>query len=121
MANVLLLGLDPSIANQIAGEILNEGHHVECRPAGANLSETAYADVLFVSGQHRDALLFVREVRSVRPKQPVIVVARLPETALWIDALEAGATDYCAGPFEPVQIRWIMDSALKPLKRAFAA
>jgi DNA-binding response OmpR family regulator len=38
----------------------------------------------------------------------VIVVAAIPETAAWLDALEAGATDYCVPPFDMRQVRCLM-------------
>jgi len=41
-----------------------------------------------------------------------VVVTRVPETREWLDALEAGATDYCSSPFETRQINWLMESAL---------
>jgi len=42
----------------------------------------------------------------------VVVVSRIPETSEWLDALEAGATDYCAAPFERQHISWVVESAL---------
>ena len=30
----------------------------------------------------------------------------------FMEAIEAGATDYCSAPFEPRQISWLMQSAL---------
>ena len=43
---------------------------------------------------------------------PVVVVSRIPETSEWLDAIDAGATDYCAAPFEPQHISWLVQSAL---------
>jgi hypothetical protein len=40
----------------------------------------------------------------------VVVETRNPEVREWLDALESGAADYCAAPFERSQLRWIMDS-----------
>jgi DNA-binding response OmpR family regulator len=42
---------------------------------------------------------------------PIIVVSRVPDTREWIAAMEAGASDYCAPPFECSQLRWILTSA----------
>lgn len=42
---------------------------------------------------------------------PVIVVSRVPDTREWIAAMEAGASDYCAPPFENSQLRWILTAA----------
>ena len=39
---------------------------------------------------------------------PVVVVSRHPETAEYLDAMDAGAADYCSAPFEPSHIHWIL-------------
>lgn len=41
---------------------------------------------------------------------PVVVVSRLPEVNVWLDALEAGAADYCASPFEAIHLRWLLET-----------
>ena len=48
--------------------------------------------------------------KSLFPQLPVIVVSRLPETEEWLDALEAGAADYCAPPFEATHLRWLLET-----------
>lgn len=53
--------------------------------------------------------------------KPVVVVSRLPDVDGWLDALEAGAADYCTPPFEPTQMRWILDSQLHRGIRTAAA
>jgi DNA-binding response OmpR family regulator len=42
-----------------------------------------------------------------------VIVNRHPENSRWLDALELGAADYCGAPFEPVQMRWLLDSVLR--------
>lgn len=44
---------------------------------------------------------------------PVVVVSRAPDVTGWLDALEAGAADYCAAPFESIHLRWILDAHLR--------
>lgn len=46
--------------------------------------------------------------RMTRPR--VIAVSRLPEIPEWLDALELGATDYFAPPFEQSQVRWLIQT-----------
>lgn len=41
---------------------------------------------------------------------PVVVVSRLPEVEGWLNALEDGAADYCAAPFEAAQLRWLLET-----------
>jgi DNA-binding response OmpR family regulator len=73
-------------------------------------------DVVFCS---HDKAVYSRLVRQYAPV-PVIIATRLPEMADWLDALETGAADYCAAPFEPTQLRWLMDTHA-PLVRHAAA
>jgi hypothetical protein len=47
------------------------------------------------------------------PRLPVVVVSRLPDVAGWLDALEAGAADYCSAPFESIHLNWILQSQLR--------
>ena len=57
----------------------------------------------------------LRRVRNERPTMSFIVVARLPDTVEWLDALEAGATDYCSAPIDKRQVHWMMEHAqLRP-------
>jgi DNA-binding response OmpR family regulator len=60
----------------------------------------------------------VRELRISHPNASIVVVSRLPEVMDWLDAIEAGADDYCAPPFEPVQIRWILNANLRASRLA---
>lgn len=120
MTRILLLGFDNPLRDQLT-QVLSELHHPACaRPFSDDWLSLAEADVVFCSGddpRFRDAL---REVKFKKPDLPFIVATRLPEVSAWLDALDAGASDYCAAPFEPIQIRWIMDSAL-PRRAQFAA
>ena len=47
--------------------------------------------------------------RSTFPQSPLVVVSRLPDTGEWLDALEGGAVDYCAAPFESIQMKWLLE------------
>lgn len=44
---------------------------------------------------------------------PVIVITRTPDTRSWLDAMEAGAADYAAPPFEREQMRWMLRGTLR--------
>lgn len=119
MANVLMMGLEESIGQQIEKIATQANHSVRCSPMLRHLEKRPDADLVFVSGDQKDYISTINSIRSYHNAPPVVVVTRLPETDDWLDALEAGAADYCSAPFEAVQIRWILDSALgRP--RAFA-
>jgi DNA-binding response OmpR family regulator len=55
----------------------------------------------------------VSELRSAKPEAPIVVVSRLPEVSDWLDSIEAGATDYCAAPFENAQVKWIVETSMR--------
>ena len=108
--SVVLFGLDGPLASQLATGL--------CL-AGCDVAPDAMPGVRIVfcaaeSGVLQQALLQF-------PHVPVVVVSRLPETDDWLDALEAGATDYCAAPFEPVQLRWLLDAHMRPRPARAAA
>jgi DNA-binding NtrC family response regulator len=53
---------------------------------------------------------------------PLVVVTRTAELSNWLDALEAGATDYCSAPFQAREMRWLVETALhRPRVRGVAA
>ena len=58
--------------------------------------------------------------RTAYPDSPVVIVSRLPDTREWLDALEMGAADYVAGPFESVQMRWLLETHCRRARNAAA-
>jgi two-component system OmpR family response regulator len=120
MAKVILVGLEQGTAGQIGRALAVERHQIEQKPPNALLRDLFEADIVFAGGEPSQYIPLLRQVREARPGLPFVVVTRLPETNEWLDALEAGATDYCSAPFETRQIHWLMESAL-PRHRSFAA
>ncbi|HTS63282.1 MAG TPA: hypothetical protein VMH28_14750 [Candidatus Acidoferrales bacterium] len=116
MAKVLLLGLDSSITDELNPVLKQLGQSVHIAGLASRVLDHTDANVVFASGNT------LGEVRARRPELPVVVVARIPEVNDWLDALDAGANDYCGGPFEPTQVRWVLESSLRavPGQRAAA-
>jgi hypothetical protein len=104
-----LLDVEADLSASLASALRDQG----CRPASA----TESADILFCSplSASVDAAL------ARAAGRPVIAVSRLPETAQWLDALEAGAADYCAAPFESIHVRWLLDRYCRPRPPVAAA
>jgi DNA-binding response OmpR family regulator len=112
MAKVKLVGLEQSAANQI-GRALDGGfHEIEQLPANSRLGEILDADIVFAAGEDKQYISLLRRIRAEKPGLPFVVVTRIPETSDWLDALEAGATDYCSAPFEARHLNWMLQSAL---------
>jgi len=120
MASVFLIGLEQAIAAEISRALAVERHRIELRPRNLDARDLTNVDIVFAGGEPSQYLSLLRRVREERPTLPFVVVTRIPETTAWLDALEAGATDYCSSPFEARQIHWLMESAL-PKRRNIAA
>lgn len=101
--NAVLFHLDAPLASQLAAGL--------CQ-AGCNVAPDAMPGARIVFCAAESGVLQL--AMSQFPQIPVVVVSRLPDTEDWLDALEAGAADYCAAPFEPVQLRWLLDAHLRP-------
>src|SRR3954468_20834481 len=113
MATILLLGLENDLANELS-RVLRQHEH---KTITTDSIETAILnrslDIVFAGGDGPDYRETVRQLTARRPGLPVVLVNRLPENSRWLDALELGAADYCGAPFEPVQMRWLVDSVLR--------
>ena len=118
MARVVFVGVERAAAAQIARALAAEGHQIEQKPKTSGAYELLDADIVFAGGEPVHYLSLLREVRESRPGLPFVVVTRAPETREWLDALEAGATDYFSAPFENRQIHWLMESAFPHTRTA---
>jgi DNA-binding response OmpR family regulator len=95
-----LHGLDETLAKELS-RVLRDSH---CEVS----ADAERADIAFCPWQQP----VFDEVAAVFGRRPVVVVSRLPEVTSWLDALEAGAADYCAAPFESIQMRWLLETHL---------
>ena len=101
-----LFGLEEDLARDLTSTLTGCR---QVRLADSTGRKLPQADVIFCPADVNR----VRQLRNQFPKSSVIVASRLPEVAEWLDALEAGAADYCAAPFEPAQIRWVLESLVR--------
>lgn len=60
----------------------------------------------------------LQDLLAVRPAARVILVSRLADDCLWMDALEAGAHDLLMKPFERMEVSSVVRSAM--LQRDYA-
>jgi DNA-binding NtrC family response regulator len=116
---VVLMGLPEGLAEELR-EVLSLGGCTVClgpllpRDLALRLIDQAEADVVFCPAEPEQCAPLLATMKAEKPGLPVVAVSRLPEVSAWLNALELGAADYCAPPFEPAQIRWILQSALNP-------
>jgi DNA-binding response OmpR family regulator len=119
MAKIVLIGLEQAAAGQICRALATDSHEVEHQPQNVVMRDLQDADIVFAGGEPGHYLALLMRVRKTRPTLPFVVVTRIPDTSEWLDALEAGATDYCSPPIEKQHVQWVMQSALS--RPSFAA
>lgn len=95
----LLLGLEGAVEQELRAALSADGCKVVKKPGSR-------ADIVFCGHERPVYQTAVEQYAQL----PVVVVSRLPEVSDWLDALEAGAADYCAAPFEPTQLRWLLQT-----------
>lgn len=113
MPRVTLLGLPEDLERSLAQVLRDEAHKVVRKLHLQDLGHGPRSDAIFISGEDLEFRRTIAEIRQTEPATPVIVVTRRAGTTQWLDALDAGAADYCGAPFERVQVRWIMESAIR--------
>jgi DNA-binding NtrC family response regulator len=116
--SVLLAGIEPILAKELQQYLVSRGMDVH---QTANLETQGAAgernfDLVFCETHHPGLHALLKAVES-----PVVVVSRVPEVDDWLDAMDAGAADYCAAPFEREQLDWILESNLGMRKIAAVA
>jgi DNA-binding response OmpR family regulator len=108
---ILLYGLEPALAAELVGFLNN--HDVTVVPdvdTGICSDQIARRGVNLVFCDSASKCRASALAASGDQRLPVVVTSRLPEVTDWLDALEAGASDYCAAPFDARQIDWIIAS-----------
>ena len=113
----ILFGLAPAVEAELAAS-LRGASFVISQSAGlaVALSAPPGSGIVFCP---RGAAFFAAKVTF--PNLPVVIVSRLPDTLEWLDALELGAADYVAAPFESVQMRWLLETHCRRARAATAA
>jgi len=113
--HALLLGLTQDLAGELFAPLKRCAVNVEAVGQIDDIGESP-ADIIFCDAN----VNLVTELRSAKPEAPIIVVSRHPEISDWLDSIEAGATDYCAAPFENAQVKWIVESSMRAAATATA-
>jgi DNA-binding NtrC family response regulator len=115
--------LDASLAAQFGNAVSQPGRTFHCTASTSeciSVAEREQADVVFCSADPGEYRRLLDALKRRGLPLPVVVVSRIPETSEWLDAMEAGATDYCAAPFERRHVSWLVESALLSTERVQA-
>jgi DNA-binding NtrC family response regulator len=125
-ANILLAGLDKTLATELSRALREFHHAVFCEPFLSareciRAIDRAGGDLVFCTAEASAYESLLNALREQGREVPVVVVSRLPEIEKWLDAMDAGAADYCAAPFEARLISSIVENTLKYPRRLAAA
>jgi DNA-binding NarL/FixJ family response regulator len=107
----LLVGLEPDLASELEQTLARLGHAASRSELEQVPTLARRLDVIFCSDQRSNVNSLVALLRSLRTPIRVIVASRNADEAAWLEALEAGADDYCSTPFETAQIGWALQAA----------
>lgn len=117
-ANILIVGLDEPLASELSHSLRELRHSVlsEAFTSAADCLATIErvgADLVFCGTDRQQYQTILQDLRKHGHSVPVVVASRLPETGDWLDAMDAGASDYCGAPFESRLVQRIVESALE--------
>ncbi|HEV2348567.1 MAG TPA: hypothetical protein VG028_01850 [Terriglobia bacterium] len=115
-SKIVIFGLADGLAHDSKKVLAEQGHDVFSSPflpaaQALSLIEQVHADFVFCDADPAHYLVLLEAIRRVNLGLPLVVVSPQPDTNAWLDALQAGATDFCAPPFESASLRWILASA----------
>ncbi|HEU5021162.1 MAG TPA: hypothetical protein VFT60_04705 [Bryobacteraceae bacterium] len=105
MAKVIFLRLDPRSSGQLEPLLAGDGHEIHVEKENAPIGLVRGSAAVFIGGMAESYLPVIRRLRALDSNLCLVVVARLADTQDWLNAIEAGATDYWPAPFEPSHVR----------------
>jgi DNA-binding response OmpR family regulator len=120
--HALLVGLNGDLARELGSRLRSCAVKTE-----AISGDRGQVDLQAVTDSLADLIFcdahggLVSDLRTAKPSAPIVVVSRHAEVNHWLDAIEAGATDYCASPFETAQVKWILEACLRSTTATAAA
>src|SRR5438105_9383307 len=100
VSRIALLGLPGAMAAEL-GKVLSDLRqtvYTQSLPdTASSLSwiDEVHADLVFCAGEPGDYGPLLEALKERKPDLPLIVVSPQPEVSHWLDALQAGALDYC--------------------------
>jgi DNA-binding NtrC family response regulator len=115
--HALLFGLSEDLAGELMAPLSKLCRHVDDVRQHLGTVATTGAQVIFCGANTE----VVTKLREAKPEASIVVVSRHPEVSGWLDSIEAGATDYCAAPFETAQVQWILESSMRAAQVSVSA
>lgn len=112
MANVFLIGLQRTTADQIGRIVSIERHRVFEGSFNVKVADLVGCALVFVGGSPWQYVPLLRSVRRELPTLPFVIVTKRSDAAEWLRAIDMGATDFLVEPVWRRQIQWVMESVI---------
>ena len=95
--NIVVLETDAGVAESLAGKLSSHFQAVDFTRSGEEFRERVSKSrpQAVVLDMENSRLTDVRSLRRDFPLLPIVCTHRIPDDQLWVDALEAGASDVC--------------------------
>jgi DNA-binding response OmpR family regulator len=95
--SVVVLERDPRVAQSLAGKLSRHFNAVVLARSSDELREriSRSQPEAVVLDMENSRLSDVRDLRNDFPSLPIVCLHRVPDEQMWIDALDAGASDVC--------------------------
>ncbi len=117
--SVVVLESDPRVAQRLAGKLSSHFHAVHLTHSGDELRERVaknHPEVVVLDMEY-SRLTDVRSLHNDFPALPIVCTHRIPDEQLWIDALDAGASDVCRAD----EVQNVLTSVLRSVAIAQSA
>lgn len=101
-----LIGFPDHIAAELTAQLARQGYRVSQHRRADELQVQPAA--VFVCGDSTGWLETICEVRAMYSRVFLVAVTRASDHEKWLDALDAGANDYCAMPLDDRQFEWLL-------------
>lgn len=95
--SVVVLESDPRVAKSLAGKLSAHFHVVHMTRSSNELRERVAQSrpEAIVLDIENSRLSDVRNLHNDFPSLPIVCLHRVPDEQMWVDALDAGASDVC--------------------------
>lgn len=101
MRLISLIGFPDEIAEDLMTQLGREGYCAFRSWRAEELQDQPAA--VFIFADHLGWLEAICDVRAMFSRVFLVAVTRTPDHGKWLDALDAGANDYCAMPLDARQ------------------
>jgi len=118
MAKILIIEDEPVVYNLLKRMITSIGHDVLIADNGQRGLELARAEpvAVIVSDLHMPGepagMALIRQLRTVRPKCPIVIVSGYPSSETLAECEQLGITDFLTKPFEMTFVHTVITSLL---------